>query len=80
MTDFYRSTATLTARQTCALGPRERQVLALVAAGDTNQQIAAKLALSPETVRTHLRRVFQKLGARNRHHAVAQAFRAGVLT
>jgi DNA-binding NarL/FixJ family response regulator len=44
------------------LTPRERDVLALIAAGHSNQSISTKLYLSPKTVETHVNRIFQKLG------------------
>lgn len=48
------------------LTPREAEVLERLRAGDTNAQIAAKLHVSIETVRTHARRVYRKLGVRTR--------------
>lgn len=51
--------------------PREIEVLALVAEGLTQREIAAELRVTEETVRTHVRRVRLKLGARNQRHAVA---------
>jgi two-component system response regulator DesR len=61
------------------LSPREREVLGLVSEGATNAQIAARLEVSEETVKTLLSRVFLKLGARRRAEAVAVAQRAGLL-
>jgi DNA-binding NarL/FixJ family response regulator len=55
------------------LSPRENQVLHLLADGLTGQQIAERLFLSPETVRTHVRNATTKLGARTRTQAVAIA-------
>jgi DNA-binding NarL/FixJ family response regulator len=49
--------------------PRQAQILALVASGLTDGQIATRLGLSPRTVRTHLDRVRQKHGLRNRAEA-----------
>ena len=54
-----------------ALTTRERQVLTLLALGETNQSIAAELHLSPETIRNHTRSARHKLGARSRSHAIA---------
>ena len=59
------------------LTPRERQVLRMVAAGDTGQDIASELVLSPETVSTHMRNIREKLGARSRAHALAVAVNRG---
>jgi len=62
------------------LSRREYQVLQLVADGLENQAIAKILFVSVETVRTHVKSILRKLGARDRTHAVAVAFRTGVLT
>jgi PAS domain S-box-containing protein len=64
-------------RPATTLTPRERELLRLVALGSTGEQIATELALSPETVRTHLRNARRKLGARSRAHAVALALQRG---
>ena len=58
---------------------RERQILAMLAGGDTDVQIAAKLELSPATVQTHVRNAKAKLGARTRAQAVAMALRDGLI-
>jgi PAS domain S-box-containing protein len=58
---------------------REREVLALLAGGATDGQIAGKLALSPATVQTHVRNAKAKLGARTRAQAVAVALRRGLI-
>ncbi|MBX3026312.1 response regulator transcription factor [bacterium] len=52
-----------------SLSRREREVLACMAHGDSNRAIAARLSISQETVKTHLRHVFAKLGVRNRVEA-----------
>lgn len=57
------------------LTPRESEVLALLAEGLSNRDIATSLYLSPETVKTHTRRVFAKLGVHSRAQAVAHALR-----
>ncbi|HWC80106.1 MAG TPA: response regulator transcription factor [Pseudonocardiaceae bacterium] len=61
------------------LSNREYQVLQLVADGLPNQAIAESLFVSVETVRTHIKSVLRKLEARDRAHAVAVAFRTGLL-
>jgi PAS domain S-box-containing protein len=60
-------------RRTRNLSPREREVLGLLARGLTGEQIAARLVLSPETVRTHIRNAREKLGASTRVEAVTMA-------
>ncbi|GLW92232.1 response regulator transcription factor [Actinokineospora globicatena] len=62
------------------LSRREFQVLQLIADGLENQAIAKVLFVSVETVRTHVKSILRKFGARDRTHAVAVAFKSGVLT
>lgn len=62
-----------------ALSPREREVLREVAAGATNREIAAKLGVGEETVKTLVARTFAKLGVRKRAEAVDQAHNLGLL-
>jgi DNA-binding CsgD family transcriptional regulator len=58
---------------------RESQILAMLAAGDTDADIAERLELSPATVQTHVRNAKQKLGAKTRAQAVAIALRGGLV-
>jgi DNA-binding CsgD family transcriptional regulator len=60
--------------QGASLSVREREILGLIAGGDSGAQIAEALVLSPETVRTHIRNAMSKLGASSRAQAVALAF------
>lgn len=60
-----------------ALSKRERDVLALLATGATNREIAAQLYLGPDTVKKHASSLYRKLGVRNRTEATQQA--AGLL-
>ena len=62
-----------------SLSARERAVLALVARGTTNREIAAELFISEATVKTHLTHVFAKLGAKDRAAAVAVGYDRGIL-
>lgn len=62
-----------------ALTPRQIDVLALAADGCGSAEIAARLGVSANTVKTHLLGVYRRLGARNAAHAVALAMRAGIL-
>jgi len=61
------------------LSDREREVLAGVAAGHTNREIAAQLYLSPHTVKEHTSTLYRKLEVRNRAEAVQRAQRLGLL-
>jgi DNA-binding NarL/FixJ family response regulator len=63
-----------------ALTRRELQVLALLAHGLTNREIARSIFVSESTVRAHLRTVTQKLGVHNRVHAVARALELGMVS
>jgi two-component system response regulator DesR len=60
------------------LSPREREVLGLLASGATNREIAAKLHLSPHTVKEHTGKLYRKLEVRNRAEAVQRAERLGL--
>lgn len=61
------------------LTEREREVLELIAAGETNAEIARRLYLSPHTIKEHTSALYRKLGARNRAEAVQLAQRIGLL-
>lgn len=61
------------------LNVREREVLGLLALGDSYPEIAEKLHLSPETVRNYTRSARAKLGARSRAHAITLALQSGQL-
>lgn len=62
-----------TNRYMTALTPREKQILQGVEAGYSNQEIGARLHISPDCVKYHLKCIFVKLGARRRTHAVRLA-------
>ncbi|MGA8115014.1 MAG: response regulator transcription factor [Actinocatenispora sp.] len=62
------------------LTERELQVLRGMSEGKSNAEIGRDLFVSEDTVKTHARRLFRKLGARDRAHAVASAFRSGLVT
>jgi DNA-binding NarL/FixJ family response regulator len=63
-----------------ALTPREREMVALVATGLSNQEIAERMYLSPFTVRAHVQRAMTKLDARDRAQLVVIAYRTGLAT
>jgi DNA-binding NarL/FixJ family response regulator len=60
------------------LSDRERDVLALVGEGLSNQEIAERLYMSPLTAKTHVSRILQKFGARDRAQLVVIAFQTGL--
>lgn len=62
------------------LTDREREILLLVASGLSNQDIAARLVISPHTAKTHVNRVMTKLGAHDRAQLVIIAYETGLLT
>jgi DNA-binding NarL/FixJ family response regulator len=62
------------------LTQREREVLALVGRGLSNQEIAAELTLSPATARTHVSHAMVKLGARDRAQLVVVAYQTGLVS
>ena len=62
-----------------ALTGRETEVLVLVAAGHSNDEIAERLAVSPLTVKTHVNRAMAKLGARDRAQLVVIAYESGLV-
>lgn len=61
------------------LSERERQVLTLVARGDSNTEIGQQLFITPDTVKTHLRHLSRKLQARDRTHAAVLGLRWGLI-
>jgi LuxR family maltose regulon positive regulatory protein len=71
---------TVTAALSAFLTPKESQVLQLLAAGLPNMRIASTLGLSNETIKWHMKKLFTKLNAGNRQHAVHRARLLGLLS
>jgi DNA-binding CsgD family transcriptional regulator len=59
------------------LSPREREIMELMISGASNPEIAERLVIGQATVKTHVGNILEKLGARNRTHAVALHLRSG---
>jgi DNA-binding NarL/FixJ family response regulator len=62
-----------------ALTPRETDVLRLIAGGNANKEIAARLSLTEETVKHHVKNILAKLGANDRTHAVMIGLKRGII-
>jgi DNA-binding NarL/FixJ family response regulator len=62
-----------------SLTPREIDVLRMIAGGNANKEIAARLSLSEETVKSHVRNILAKLGAQDRTHAVTIGVKRGII-
>ena len=63
----------------CVLTPRERDVLAMISQGFCNKRIARTLEISPETVKSHIKRIFLKLAVSTRTEAVFRAVSLALL-
>ncbi len=67
------------AQASLGISPRELTVLRELAAGRSNKEIAAQLNVSPNTVKTHVARLFEKLGAKRRTDAINRARELGIV-
>ena len=61
------------------LAPRERAVLELIGEGRSNKEIARLLGITPETVKSHVKRIFEKLSVGKRAQAISRAQSLGLL-
>jgi len=62
-----------------ALTPKEVEVLRLIAAGNANKEIAARLSVTEETVKSRVKKILEKLGANDRTHAVSIGLKRGII-
>lgn len=62
-----------------ALTPKELEVLRLIAAGNANKEIGAHLSISEESVKSRVKNILDKLGARDRTHAVTVGLKRGII-
>lgn len=67
------------AQASLGISAREQEVLGLLAEGLSNKEIAGRLGVSPNTVKTHVARLFEKLGARRRTEAILKARELGLV-
>lgn len=68
-----------TLRLTGPLSPREHRILQLISRGHSNKQVARELSIAPETVKSHAKHIFVKLGAQTRMEAVSRAATLGLI-
>jgi LuxR family maltose regulon positive regulatory protein len=61
------------------LTDREQAIIAFIATGNSNKEIARELGVAPETIKTHVKRIFHKLSAETRAQAVVRAQSLGML-
>jgi DNA-binding NarL/FixJ family response regulator len=79
ITEFARMRPAAPVAALGSLTPRETEVLRLVAEGLSNGEIAARLSVTEETVKTHVSRMLTKLGLRDRTQAVVTAYESGLV-
>ena len=70
---FFEREAEIDEALLATFSPREQDMILYLSNGYTNKEIAQSLDISPNTVKTHLRKLFDKLKVTNRSHAVAEA-------
>jgi DNA-binding CsgD family transcriptional regulator len=72
-------TANTRVQETLGISGRELEVLELLAAGQSNKEIAIRLEVSPNTIKTHVARLFEKLDVRRRTEAIRRARELGMI-
>jgi DNA-binding NarL/FixJ family response regulator len=78
--EFTRRPQTGSGERLTMLTDREREVLMLIARGLSNQELAEQLFIADNTVKTHVKRIFTKLGARDRAQAIVIAYESGLVS
>jgi DNA-binding NarL/FixJ family response regulator len=78
--EFTRRPPVGSGEQLKILTERERQVLLLIARGLSNQELAEQLFIADNTVKTHVKRIFTKIGARDRAQAIVIAYESGLVS
>jgi DNA-binding NarL/FixJ family response regulator len=78
--EFTRRPQTGSGERLTMLTDREREVLMLIAHGLSNQELAEQLFIADNTVKTHVKRIFTKLGARDRAQAIVIAYESGLVS
>jgi DNA-binding NarL/FixJ family response regulator len=78
--EFTRRPQTDSGERLTMLTDREREVLVLIARGFSNQELAEQLFIADNTVKTHVKRIFTKLGARDRAQAIVIAYESGLMS
>lgn len=77
--EAFKSRAEIKDSTTVSISPREQEVLGLLVQGFNYRQIAEKIFISPETVRNHIRNIYEKLHVHSRSEAVSKAIKQGLL-
>ena len=77
--EFTKRPQTGSGERLSMLTEREREVLLLIARGLSNQELAEQLFIADNTVKTHVKRIFTKLGARDRAQAIVIAYESGLM-
>ena len=78
--DFSKRPASVSPQRLSELTEREREVLVCIAKGLSNQELAEQLFIADNTVKTHVKRILTKLGARDRAQAIVIAYESGLMS
>lgn len=78
--EFSKQPASVSPERLSDLTEREREVLICIARGLSNQELAQRLVIADNTVKTHVKRILTKLGARDRAQAIVMAYESGLMS